>query len=595
MCQVNRCNKICFISIAIAIICAVSVRAEDNSLPFDVNDQEARLEYQRSIPITIWPDNVPGEPMTYEEWKTKVGEPKPFEVTTTDFPVLNKLATDVGFGIFINADLYPQVEASINQYIADLNNDGYDVKIHFISGGQPAEFRALLTSEYYGGMEGCILIGDLPVPWYETNCWDSAYASFPIDLYYMDLDGIWEDTDADGMFDDHYGDMGPEIWMGRLVASTLTFTGETEAQLIDNYFTKNHRYRTGQNFLNNRGLAYVDDDWEYWANQWSGDLGLTYPTRTTVSDGAETVKLDYEDRLTQNYESVLLCCHSGATCHSFKIGDMWTGGSTCYTDIVMTSPTAHFFNLFACSNSRFVETNYMGGWYIFYEDNGIAAIGCTKTGSMLYFNYFYGPFGAGRTFGEAFMDWFNVIASWGFPQEDLCWFYGMSLSGDPTLKHLEPDPVQFANENLNVGNIDIFYCDTILVTGGIPPYSWSVTSGSLPSGLSLDTLTGEITGVPENYGNSLFTISVNDNLIPANNASAEFNINVSYLCGDANNEGAVNILDIVYLISYTYKGGPAPDPFAAGDVNGTQTINILDITYMIAFLYQGGDPLICLY
>ncbi|MFH2035674.1 MAG: M6 family metalloprotease domain-containing protein [Candidatus Zixiibacteriota bacterium] len=67
----------------------------------------------------------------------------------------------------------------------------------------------------------------------------------------------------------------------------------------------------------------------------------------------------------------------------------------------------------------------------------------------------------------------------------------------------------------------------------------------------------------------------------------------SYLCGDANNSGNLNILDITFLISYLYKGGPSPEPIEAADVNGNHTLNILDITYLISFLYKSGPVPIC--
>jgi uncharacterized protein (TIGR02145 family) len=41
-------------------------------------------------------------------------------------------------------------------------------------------------------------------------------------------------------------------------------------------------------------------------------------------------------------------------------------------------------------------------------------------------------------------------------------------------------------------------------------------------------------------------------------------------CGDVNNSGTINILDITYLISYVYKGGPAPD---CGPETGTIVID----------------------
>jgi len=65
------------------------------------------------------------------------------------------------------------------------------------------------------------------------------------------------------------------------------------------------------------------------------------------------------------------------------------------------------------------------------------------------------------------------------------------------------------------------------------------------------------------------------------------------LPGDADNDGIVNILDITFLISYLYKGGPAPPCLVEGDANGDCILNILDITYLISYLYKGGPAPIC--
>ncbi|HSE98694.1 MAG TPA: putative Ig domain-containing protein [Blastocatellia bacterium] len=46
--------------------------------------------------------------------------------------------------------------------------------------------------------------------------------------------------------------------------------------------------------------------------------------------------------------------------------------------------------------------------------------------------------------------------------------------------------------------------------GGAPPYTWSMASGSLPSGLALNTSTGTITGTPSASGTFSLTISVRD-------------------------------------------------------------------------------------
>jgi subtilisin family serine protease len=65
--------------------------------------------------------------------------------------------------------------------------------------------------------------------------------------------------------------------------------------------------------------------------------------------------------------------------------------------------------------------------------------------------------------------------------------------------------------------------------------------------------------------------------------------------GDANNSGTINILDATYLISFLYKGGPAPTPdYLMGDANCSGVVSILDVTYIQAYLYGGAPmPPIC--
>ncbi|MFH2035586.1 MAG: FG-GAP-like repeat-containing protein [Candidatus Zixiibacteriota bacterium] len=66
-----------------------------------------------------------------------------------------------------------------------------------------------------------------------------------------------------------------------------------------------------------------------------------------------------------------------------------------------------------------------------------------------------------------------------------------------------------------------------------------------------------------------------------------------YVCGDYDFAGIVNILDIVSVIKYLYKGGPAPYFPDAIDVDNSGIINIMDITAMINYLYKGGPNLSC--
>jgi hypothetical protein len=63
--------------------------------------------------------------------------------------------------------------------------------------------------------------------------------------------------------------------------------------------------------------------------------------------------------------------------------------------------------------------------------------------------------------------------------------------------------------------------------------------------------------------------------------------------GDVNGNCAINVGDVVYLISYLYKGGPEPRPTDAGDVNGDCSVDIGDVVYLVNYLYKGGPPPVC--
>ena len=60
------------------------------------------------------------------------------------------------------------------------------------------------------------------------------------------------------------------------------------------------------------------------------------------------------------------------------------------------------------------------------------------------------------------------------------------------------------------GKVEQPYRATLTVAGGVPPYFCSISSGTLPSGLCLNSFTGEIAGVPREAGRFAFTVVVRD-------------------------------------------------------------------------------------
>ena len=71
-------------------------------------------------------------------------------------------------------------------------------------------------------------------------------------------------------------------------------------------------------------------------------------------------------------------------------------------------------------------------------------------------------------------------------------------------------PLTIATASLPNGTQNVPYNATLTASGGIPAYTWSIVSGSLPSGLTLNAATGAISGNPVASGTSSFTAMVRD-------------------------------------------------------------------------------------
>ncbi len=63
--------------------------------------------------------------------------------------------------------------------------------------------------------------------------------------------------------------------------------------------------------------------------------------------------------------------------------------------------------------------------------------------------------------------------------------------------------------------------------------------------------------------------------------------------GDASDDGVVNVGDAVYLVTYIFKGGPAPPCMAEGDANCDLTVNVGDAVYVINYVFKGGPAPCC--
>ena len=366
-----------------------------------------------------WVDPYGRQPTSYSEWLKQQPESQKDIVPHT---VLATIKTDSLIDIIVEGKLYPYISSEVTTFCNDLVDAGYSVQVDTVTGITHDALRTYLTT--LDNLMGAIFIGNLPVAWFETQGF-GCIEEFPIDIYFMDLNGTWEDTDGDGIYDGHYGDVGLEIWVGRLYPN---LTWDNPIKLLKTYFSKNHAYREGNLSLPGVGLAFVDDDWSYWS---ACGLDHVYPSVEVVNTETLTVANEYRQRLLMGYEWIHLCAHSSPWGHTFKVPPDNYSGTVFNYEIFVLEPHAHFYNLFSCSGTRYIEPNCIANWYIFQQNYGLLVVGSSKTGSMLYFDDFYSAIGAGHNIGDAFKIWFNLHG-----EQSRDWFYGLNLIGDPTLHPL---------------------------------------------------------------------------------------------------------------------------------------------------------------
>ncbi|MCK4250970.1 VWA domain-containing protein [candidate division WOR-3 bacterium] len=386
----------------------------------------------------------PEPPDTYGEYLIKYPR-LPLRITPHEPPRLPvPPVLDMGqILVFVNDAIYSDIQTRLDRHILDIQEQGYNILMFLWTSGTVEDLKTLIQT-HSTNLVGCVLVGELPCAWYEiendfasyytgngVGGYGYGYRSFPCDLFLMDLDGEWRDDETTapmqtGLYDAHVagtGDVGPEIFVGRIDASKIT--DDTEENLLNNYFDKLHLFYTGAMTQTDFALTYTEDDWSSSPSFWN-DIDNAYPDNENIEAPA-TDRDDYQDNRLDSptYEFIQLACHSGPTGHSFTIGG-WLSSN----DVKSVPPDALFYNLFCCSSLRFTTNNFLGAAYLFNSSNtSLVTIGSTKTGSMLVFSAFYSPLGQGKSVGQAFKEWFNALAP--YSDNEISWHYGMTIIGDP--------------------------------------------------------------------------------------------------------------------------------------------------------------------
>jgi hypothetical protein len=90
-----------------------------------------------------------------------------------------------------------------------------------------------------------------------------------------------------------------------------------------------------------------------------------------------------------------------------------------------------------------------------------------------------------------------------------------------------PANLVITTTSLPAGTVGVAYSATLAATGGVPAYTWGISTGSLPNGLSLAPSTGIISGTPTGTGTSFFTALVTDSQLPPDSDSKALSIVVN--------------------------------------------------------------------
>jgi hypothetical protein len=116
--------------------------------------------------------------------------------------------------------------------------------------------------------------------------------------------------------------------------------------------------------------------------------------------------------------------------------------------------------------------------------------------------------------------------------------------------------IRYANVLLLSGSLDAGvqssgYSDGFDRSGGHSPFTFAITSGTLPSGLTFNTNTGLITGIPSATSSTALTVRVTDASGATSSASGTLTINSSYVAIDITGSVTSNTQNVETLSAFS--------------------------------------------
>ncbi len=135
--------------------------------------------------------------------------------------------------------------------------------------------------------------------------------------------------------------------------------------------------------------------------------------------------------------------------------------------------------------------------------------------------------------------------------------------------------LSISTTTLPAGTAGAPYSAPITAIGGVYPYTWSVTAGKIPDGLTLNSSTGVVSGTPQNVGQSNFTVQVVDSETPPVTAAGQVSLTINAPGGNGN-PGLLSGNYAFYLNGFNSSGAWTLAGSFISDGNGNITSGMID-------------------
>jgi hypothetical protein len=361
--------------------------------------------------------------------------------------------------LFVDKTNYAQLSDRLERYKEDVMSDiGSVVVIYSDDWKFPSQIRNILESQYSdGNLIGSVLVGSIPFTYMEYNGQETVDTL--TDIYYQDLDGVFTSINNSGYvfsqmdYQANSPYMEKEVWSSRIIPPV---GGQEGIKLLQNYFDKDHDYRTGKITYN--GIFYFnsllvnqdkisESDYTSRFSGFNTEIGFPNdPLKVFYGSDLSLEKSSLLQEIPKSYRISTTSIHGSPD-------SMWLGDSTYISSDEVRSANSNtmFVIIVSCSNGAFDNQNYIAGNYLFYGNTLTVQANTVVTmvgGDDLpsYFDYLK-SFSVGLIIGEVYQHMDSL--------------YTTQIFGDPTLRLIDKGsiskefPLAEGTKIFDLGNVDV--------------------------------------------------------------------------------------------------------------------------------------------